>query len=183
MESLSSLTDELRRKIDLDVAMSMLSTSFDANKPRRFIEGIAVSSRDKNANGDGFVALGINVTIPIPLLLSHQWLEPIGRVIAIEAREDQVFFKAEISNSGRSLGLDIAWMQMVCQFVTDISIGPRNLPNYPQHDHTLYNWSIDEISLVDQGADPNARVSRVWEIAPVIYLDGRPSTTVFWNAP
>lgn len=182
METLRDYTKELQRKIDIDYASSLIQRNFDSSKPHRYVSGVAVSSKEKNANGDAFVARGVSVTLPVPLLLEHQWMKPIGKVFAIEARGDQVLFKAEIANSGRLLWLDDAWMQVVCKFMTGASIGPRNLANYPPNDSTLYNWTVDEISITEECADPGARIQRVWEMAPVVNLH-RPSVTEYWKLP
>ncbi len=182
MESLSTLTEETRRKIDLECAWNVVRNNFDASRPRRYVSGIAVASKKHNSNGDAFIARGLNVTLPVLLLLDHDPTMAIGKVFAIEARDDQVLFKAEVCNSGRLLWLDDAWMQVVCKFMTSASIGPRNLANYRPLDSTFDNFTVDEISISQQGADPGARVCRVWEVAPVVHLH-RPSITEFWSSP
>jgi hypothetical protein len=184
METLSSFTKEMQLKIEREYAWTVLNRNFDQTKPRRFASGVCVSSARKNSNGDAFKAAGLNVTIPIPLLWNHGWLQPIGKVFAIDVfGGDEVHWKAEIINSACLSWAEDAWMEIMCKFTTGVSVGARNLASYDVFDGTYCDWGIDEISIAEKGADPGARVCRVWERAPVIYLDGRPSTTVFWSTP
>jgi hypothetical protein len=180
MQTLSEFTEELRRKADLETAWATLATNFDANKPRRYVSGVAVSSKKKNARGNAFVAAGLTVTLPVVLLWNHVWLQPVGKVFAIETHGNEVHFKGELANSTRLSWVEDVWMATVCKFTTGASIGPRNLANYPPADGTFYNWTVDEISLTEEGADPSARVLRVWERLPHVSLTS-PNETVYWN--
>lgn len=187
---MSEILDRLRdhsqqtaRQWDIDYALSIVYSNLDTRKAHRCIAGVAVSSKAKNTHGQAFVARGLSIELPRPLLLYHDFLRPIGKVTGIEIRGDAVHWTAELANSGRLSSAEDAWMHVMCKFVTGASVGPRNLANYPPNDGTFFNWGIDEISIVDDAADHGAHVTKVWERAPVIYLDGRPSETVFWSTP
>jgi hypothetical protein len=173
---------ELELKIDRKLAWDVLSRNFAVGMPRKIASGIAVSSGRKNANGNAFVAAGLTITLPTPVLANHDWLKPIGRIIHLESYGDQVHFTAEIANTGALAWAETAWDAILDKSAACVSIGPRNLTSYEPADATLYHWCIDEISVCRSGADPDARILRVWETSGAVYLDGRPTERVFWNS-
>jgi hypothetical protein len=173
---------EILHRIDRDVAWNVLQDNFDRAKSRRFVSGIVLSSGHKNANGDAFKAQGLKVKLPIPLLWSHDWLRPIGRVDRIETRCGQVAFVAEIANNARLSWAEDVWCGILNQRAAAASVGPRNLSGYPAIDRVFNNWELREVSIVVAGADRGARILRVWEIAPTVSLY-RPSQILHWSSP
>src|ERR1022692_4250214 len=67
--------------------------------PRRIIQGIATSKR-MNKNGRVFDPEGAICYLPIPLLWAHDWEEPVGRVTAVKATPQGLFFEARIIDGG-----------------------------------------------------------------------------------
>jgi hypothetical protein len=63
-----------------ETSWSILSRHFNGSLPKRYISGIAISGRQPNANGRYFRAAGLEKSRAIvPLLLDHNWCQPIGR--------------------------------------------------------------------------------------------------------
>ncbi len=180
LERLRNHKEEQQRQWDIEVAWNVLRPNFDGTKPRRFVSGVCVSSGEKNSNGVAFRARGVSATLPIPLLWNHLWLRPIGKVIGIETRADQVHFRAELANSGCLQWAEDVWAGVICQGVVGVSVEGRNLaPSITNG--TFIDWRIAEISLTEAGADSNAQLYRVWGKEPCVRLD-RPSEYVFWGA-
>ena len=173
---------EQHLKISRDIALSAAKSNMDASKPRRFISGCAIGSREKNANGDSFTPTGVQFRLPIPLLLDHDDLRAIGLVYAVESFPDFLLFKAEIANSGRREWVEHAWRNVILQRGIGVSVFGRNHRAQPGNSSSFISWSLEEISLCDAGADPNARCTRAWERSPAVYLDRRSTETVYWDS-
>ena len=183
LDRLSGAARESYLKLATEGALRTVADNIDKRKPRRFISGIAISSRVKNANDDAFLARGLSVTLPVALLADHNFMYPIGRVTGIHARGDAVHFVAEIQNNGYMHWAEDAWASIVSRFATRVSVAPRNLENYIPRDRTLFNWTLDELSVCTHGADEHARIQRCWQDTGIIYLDDRKSRRDFWYAP
>ena len=179
-DPMRGMEKEVLQKIDRDVAWNILRGNFDGCKPRRFVSGVVVSCDRKNANGDAFIACGLRAKLPIPLLWSHDWLRPIGRVDRIETRGGQVHFVAELANNGRLSWAEDVWSAIVDQRAFAASVGPSNLSGFAATGRVYSDWGLREISIAVAGADPGARVCRVWEKSPTVSLH-RHSQTVHWS--
>lgn len=185
METLAALTDEYRRKIARASALDLVASQFDAKADRRLISGIAISSRRKNANGLAFVASGAKISLPVPILYDHQWNRPIGRAFAVEARGEELRFTAELCTRDAHPYMLQAWCEIFMKDTFHVSIGPRKTEDSVERSvgpsiNLLMSWELDEISIVDAGADPDARIVRCWRQSPVVSLH-RPSTITHWR--
>ena len=72
MDRLRDFTMELLEKKLRQGTWDDLQGMFDPKKPKRFISGVAVSTRDKNTNGLAFDARGFQVVVPNLLLWNHE---------------------------------------------------------------------------------------------------------------
>lgn len=181
MERLRDYTKKVARQLEIESALTALSRHcFSGSKPRRFISGIAVSSRKPNSRGTSFVARGVDFTLPTVLLWNHQWERALGLVTVVETRGDQVRFKAEIAND--IPWADQIWEAIIAEKAAGISIEGHSLLD-PVIERTFMCWRLAEISVVQQGADHGAVIEKVWEDRGVVFLDGRSSKTIHWELP
>jgi hypothetical protein len=180
MEWLRDYTKKVALELDIEFALSYLSKGcFSSSRARRFISGVAVYSRDRDVvYGQSVIAGGIKFSLPTVLLWNHEWTRPLGRVVAIEARGDQVLFKAEIANV--MPWVDQIWQEIIARNVVQLSINLDSLLN-PVFEDTFAHWHLNELSVVQLGVDHGAVIKRCWERVGVVYLDGRSSETVHWE--
>lgn len=181
METLRHHTERLQREIEVKTAWLVLKDHFDPTRPRRFISGVAVSSGRKNQNGYTLKAGGMTATLPVPLLLDHCWLRPIGKIFAIGAWGPQVTFQGEIVNTDRLHWAAETWEALVSRRLTAVSVQGRCLQS-SIIDKTYSYWAVEEISVAECGADPHAGVRRVWQKEACAYID-RPSYVLHWEIP
>jgi len=180
MEPLRSNFEEVQRQTRIKLALDIVDIYFDRNAPKRLISGIALSSRNRNSKGIAFDARGVEFSLPAPLLIDHDWNQPVGRVTALEVWGDFILFKAEIGNRCMR-ECDDAWSNLILQTMTGASVKADGKERMSS-DKTFVRWRLDEISLTCEPADSHARVTRCSERLPYIRLDG-PSETVFWSTP
>lgn len=179
MERLGDYTNKLLRMRLREAAWQRVLEMRDPRAPKRFINGIVVSTRAPNSHGDAYEAMGFHAVVPNILLLEHDYTFPLGQIMAAEARGSEVHFTAEVANVRGPYWVDQIWPRIVSREVTSISMRSRNLAPYRQSVFT--DWTMEEISVVDQGADRGARITGVWEQDQVVHLDGRSSRKVFWS--
>ncbi len=173
---------ELQRKAETETALSRVESNLDASKRRRFVSGIALSTNYK-IGGFALEACGVEAALPVPLYFNHDWLHVLGKVTEITAYGAELHFKAELCNSGRLAHVEQLWWEEIATGnVAKASV--LHTTDLAAPDGKLKRWGLREVSLVQVGMDPNARVCKVWETAPrgVVYLD-RPSEFVIWSAP
>jgi hypothetical protein len=168
--------------VDAEFAWRILGGHFDPKKPRRWIEGVAISTDRPNANGTSFCARGVvDGNLPVPLLLEHNWLRPIGRVISLEATGDHLRFKAEFPNSDLLWWASQAWEQIVALKNTPPRISIEGESLVKPVIGACRCWRANEISVVGVGADDGAVIEKVWQRHSVVYLD-KPSEIVYWKS-
>lgn len=171
---------EMNTADDTAFALRILEDNFDNNSPRRFVEGVAVSGSQTDSNGNRIFAQGAKQIGLVPLLWSHDWLLPLGVVRSIASRGETLAFTAEIVNTGRLAWANTAWEFISQSHVKSVSVLALNLSPSPRSS-VFANWRVGEISIVQVGADPGARLSSVWEQDCVARLN-RPMSRVIWSA-
>ena len=177
MEKYRSHFDEVQRQTRIDSALKSLNLHyFDRSAPSRVISGVALSTRNRNSKGTAFHAAGMTSTLPCPILLEHDWNSPVGRILSLEVRGDEILFRGEVGNDMRRC--DDIWMDIIIRSLTGVSVKAGN--DVPS-DATFMSWRLDELSLTRSGADEGAIITRCSERESVIYFDGRPSETVYWS--
>lgn len=168
-------TDEQRN----ETVSWILDGHFSCRHQRRFIEGLAISSDRENAHGVAYIARGLmNQKLPIPLLVNHDWLMPLGRVIRASAVADRVVFTAELCNDDAHYWTAQVWPMLVAQVETGISM--HAICASPPVDRKYKSWCMKEISVVANPADAGACIQKVYERLPYVSLD-RPRETVHWS--
>ncbi len=181
MDRLRDYTADLMLRMQHEGAWTAMEKHYqDPKNWKRYISGVAISSRQRNANHHAFDARGAQITLPALLLLDHTIMHPMGRITHASVDGEQLKFTAEISNAFGPYWLDQMWPMMAAREVTGISIGPRK-SGAELRDGIYRRFTLDEISVVQSGADPSARITKVWERAPAIHLDGRPNQVVHWS--
>jgi hypothetical protein len=180
MPSLRYHTNDLFKKLQREGAWTSLGYNFNPKNWRRFIEGVAISGRQRNMNHHAFEASGAQITLPGLLLLDHEFMYPIGKIVSASVKGEQLKFTAELANGGAAFWIAQSWPMIVGRELTRISIGPIQ-SGAELCDGVYRRFALEEISVVQTGADQNARITKVWEKAPVMYLDGRPTQTVHWS--
>jgi len=179
-QTLGAYTKALIRRQNHEMAWGVLGRNFSGSAPRRFVAGIAVSSKQKNANGQAFDPNGaLALQIPMPLLWDHNFCRPVGKVTGVSVRGDALHFTAEICNGGLS-SADQVWYGLVKRLQHGVSIGPFDLYEDDGFGGHFRRWGLEEITIAEAGADPDARILRVWERSNVVHLH-RPSETVYWS--
>ena len=176
LDRLSGHAAEQRRKLDREVAWRVLADNFIGNRPHRMLSGIAVSSTQE-LDGVEFAVRGVQFALPVPLLSCHDWNRPVGKIIGISIRGDQINFTAELANSGRLSAAEDIWSGLLGQRWHGVSVCGRHLPKAGRNDTAP--WLLDEISIAPEGLDTLARVCRVWEKLHVVSLT-KPSITERW---
>lgn len=165
---------------DLLFSVELVENHFDASKPRRLIAGVALSTDRKNFKGDAFQARGVvPAQLPMPLLLEHNYLMPIGLVRELEVRGTQLHFRGEVANTDRMEWARQAWEKIATGESTGVSVRARDLGG--AYGRTIPSWELFELSLVGVPADYRARIESVSIKEPVVYLD-RPSHRLLWRA-
>ena len=178
-----AIDNETMLRIELECARNTIRAHLTRNAPERRISGIAISSMQENSNGQSFLASGCVNDGDLPVLIAdHDYLKVLGAVTGLRSVGDQILFDAVLLNSGRLAYADMVWGDVILQYVTACSIGPRNL-GAPPRDGLFECFAIDEISLVTSPADPGATIVRVSERAQVVYLDNRPREIIHWELP
>src|SRR5690242_16029172 len=152
MQTLGALTDEIRREINIQWATKLCDDSIDLRRPRRFLSGICVSSRQRTTNGVGRLAGGVSVALPAPVLWNHLWEQPIGLLTKVEVHGEELHFQAELSNSGTHSWMENAWSSICSRRAACVSVCAINLQ--PEYLPYMAKWKLAELSVCPQGADP-----------------------------
>lgn len=178
---------QLVREMNVEIAKTAMEHIFTDRAPRRFFEGIVVSSSLPNANGDSFRASEISLrprVAPMPLLFEHDWKCVVGRVVHITPHRpyflngkeapysERMHFRAEVSNRKDGEG-ERLWQHIVYRELDSISVGPSISRGQ--------DWDLDEISVVNLGADPFAKILRCWTRPNFVRLTG-PQEDEIWSA-
>lgn len=163
----------------LEIVERNLLTS--RSRPSRCISGIAVSCADE-MDGTAVVAKGLAYSLPLPILWAHDVYSPIGKVVALSVRGEELRFEAVLCNDsvdGKSVA-DQVWSGLCERKMHGVSVRWRD--GRKTSDGVLIGATLEELSIVAPvGADNLARVSKVWERANVIYADSRPRDTIIWS--
>lgn len=177
---LSSDDKKKLRTFDIECARDVIKRNLSTDAPRRFFSGVAISSRAK-IKGFSFVSAGVRPTSAGILLANHDWRTPIGALRSYKAIGDQLHYTAEVANSSRLQTAEQAWNLLVARRVEGVSIGTGfNSEIQDEDEHVAVVWDLDELSVVETGADPGACILKVWERSHVIQLN-RPQETVHWT--
>lgn len=146
----------------------------DLAHDRRIIQGIAATKKMK-MYGAPFDPGGARCDLPIPLLFTHDWKFPCGRVTAIKTTLAGLWFEARIIDAGLEWA-ERCWGHLKAGRLPDVSI--QSWP-MPPHDWSL--WSLFEISICQDGACPDALIHVVKSVLNprIVYLDGRPRETIY----
>jgi hypothetical protein len=167
---------------DFETTFAILQRAIDHTRRRRFISGIAISSAEVETR-DGLVLNPSGATmwedVPVPLLLEHDALRPLGFVRSVDERDGALVFEAEIGNADGPVWTQEAWEALLCKSLLRVSIGATKLG--PAFGRSYGRFIVREISLTRQPADPGARVQRCWSREPALYLDERASVIEHWR--
>lgn len=182
IERLRKRDADVLAKCSRETAWSIVRSNFDASKPRRFIGGVAVSSRNRNEKGDAIIAAGVTGLLPELLLWNHDFMMPLGKVFSMDSWEGTLLFKAELCNSGRVSWIEQVWGHIVEGRVSAASISVTRFGGEIA-DRVFRDSTLEEMSVVEGGADPGARIQRVWEVSPVVHVDpAKPTSKLIWSA-
>jgi hypothetical protein len=151
-----------------EVALEILAEDgvFDPGH-HRLIEGIAATAvLDKN--GTILDPAGALFTLPVPLLFSHDWLRPIGRVTRAKVTPAGLHFTARVAN------YKLAWLPKIWDGLKAGSI-PAVSAGASGRSRAAISWKWDELSVLEEGANLQAIITCVKEVyqADVVFLDGR----------
>ena len=99
---------------------------------------------------------------------SHDWGEPIGRVIEVEDREEGLWVRAQLDDPDDVPQARRAWSQLQSGTIVDLAVGfrldavrsPTDDEKMVHHklDMVIVKAELDEVSLVLRGAVPGAMV-------------------------
>lgn len=154
-------------------------TYFDANRPRRMLEGKLLSGPGQNANGAAFSAKGMRFNLPLPLMFSHS--RPVGRVNAVFAHIDgAITFHAELANTGLDFANSL-WQDISDRKIDCASLGGQTLTGVTTG--LVTDWNLTEVSIALCGADPGAVLTRVFERLPGEYSTLHAPTREIWAGP
>ena len=146
------VTQERFKEMQVEGAWRQVRENFDGTKPRRLIRGVAISSRRKNAHGNGYAACGLQVTGPALLLLNHDYTFPLGQVTSVDIRGDEVHFRAELcnrSNPGPFWTAE-AWASILKYELCCASVGGIRVlsQSHENQKGVIARWTVDEVSLL-----------------------------------
>jgi hypothetical protein len=176
--NLAYITDDDVRKATLESTWEVINRHIvdSRGKPHRFVRGVAISGHHENH----FVnPAEISVSLPIPFLWAHEAFRPIGKIVSLERAQDAITFKAQLMNSGGLEWAEDCWRAICVQQIVSCSIGRSRRVNR-LYGKEFADAVLEEVSLVEAGRDPGARICKAWERVPV-RLDGGPSETIIWD--
>lgn len=141
---------------------------FNTCAPRRMISGVCATP----TWGREMYDLGCaQFTLPMPVLSSHQWLRPTGQVLQIQRSSTALTFVARIAD--KFDWAESIWTALCAGDLRGVSIGATAEPSHRGA------WQLEEITLTTHPANPQARVTRVWEQDGVVRLSA-PSQRLFY---
>lgn len=140
---------------------------------RRIVQGVA-TTKHRNNNGHIFDPTGATCELPGLLLWNHDWRTPVGRVTAIKATPEGLFFEARIIDGVLSWA-ELCWWHLQTGAIPAVSVRGKSLPPYKDN-----RWVCFEISLCEQGACANATVHVVKSVLSpgIVSLDDRPRDVI-----
>src|ERR1039458_3601329 len=117
-----SLDPALLLRNAIDTSLSIVDSNIVGSAHRRFVRGDAISSARANSNGHGFSAAGlVDDGVQIPLLLEHDPMRPLGKIIRVRVIGDRVEFDAELLNSCRLAYADQVWGSIMLRDTVAVS--------------------------------------------------------------
>ena len=164
-------------KHEREVCLELLARPdvFDTNI-HRVIEGIATTGI-RNKHGYILDPHGAEFTMPVPLLLSHNWLRPIGRVTKASRSPAGLKFTAQIANAKLAWVADV-WDDIKTGAFPAVSLDATNARPLASD---LFFWHWEELSVCEAGANPDALIWTVKEVyrPGVIWVDGKKHETIY----
>lgn len=133
----------------------------------RFIEGIAASD-EMTAQGSARELAKCDYSLPLPLLYGHDWRRVVGEVYAVERTASHLYFKAKVANAVLE-DVDTVWGRII----SGKSFGVSTDSSHYALDGS---WRWAELSVVERGADPEARILLAKERSgsrETVYRDAR----------
>lgn len=171
----------------LDIAKRNISINSGAH-PRRFAEGVAVSGPETYA-GTSLLAAGLVFDEEVPLVFEHDEYAALGIIRRAYAHAGAVHFTAEVMNGPnvrRNLPrVDDIWAQLKAGVDPGVSVWFAPIARSKADGGVIEKWRLLEISLCAQGADPYARLTKIYERrgVGVVHIDSKKSEPrVFWSA-
>lgn len=162
--------------VQIPQCVSLFEAYHTTKRERRFISGTVISTIARNAHGASYdvrTKFAQPYTLPIPLLMSHDWSMPCGIVTSLKAEGECLRFEAELMNNDRrSWSPADPWTLIASKEVCRVSFMP---------DIRNGKFSCSEVSVVHQGADAGAQIDRVWTRSPVFHID-RPREIEIWRS-
>lgn len=144
-----------------DKVYSLLKVkSVDARK--RIIRGIA-STPSTDRAGDSVVPEGMQVTLPVPCLDSHDARSPLGSVISARANKDGVYCSIQFAEENTSARIDEQFELVRQGVLRGLSIGFRGLDTEPTQTGGLLfkSWELMEISVCAVPCNAEATITDV----------------------
>lgn len=151
-------------------------------KIHRIVEGVVLTSKTLS-QGYSRSPEGAEFKLPLPLLVRHSHIHPLGWVISA-TKGPTLRFKARIAND-RLAWADPIWEQLKTGEVDAVSFGSdvsqEDHDYSPGRRHDITKWSWIELSIVERGASEDALIHLVKEAdSPgVLRFDGSKCETVF----
>jgi hypothetical protein len=146
MGTLSGYTEERLKQLMKKTAWGQVRENFGGMKPHRLIRGIAISSRRRNAHGNAYLAHGVQVTVPMLLLLNHIHTFPRGEVTSVDIRGDEVHFSAKLCNRSAPgpYWIEDAWQGLLSYELRCASIGGIRVlsPSYKNGKGAFARWTL-----------------------------------------
>lgn len=173
MQRLSDYTKRLLREHELEMALETAERHCLKThaQPSRMISGIAITSRKR------VDARGLQFTLPVPLLADHDCTKPLGRVTGIKIRGDELYFTAELMNSGTFAAAEAAWEYLLIGQPPAVSIALTDACEDSKG--VAIAARLEELSLCPEGKDRDARLCRAWQRQNVVKLDEPTDVVIF----
>ena len=147
--------DEMTRRLCYEILGQR--HMFAKRGPERLIAGIATTAQPRS---DGVVVHpeGARFKLPVPLLLEHQWLRPVGEVRQIKQTGSGLEFTARLADARLAWNEDL-WAILKGGLVTGISVLSQNTHRGAE----FWGWELLEISICETPKNHDARIVKVWE--------------------
>lgn len=143
----------------------------EIDEDARIIEGVA-STASVDAFGDVVEPLGMQVDLPLPLLLHHKHTEPVGSVMYAKAEAAGVRFRAQIARIEEPGVLrercNEAWQSIKSALIRAVSIGFVPLATVPRDGggKRYTSWRWHELSLTTIPANHDATITGFRALTP-----------------
>ncbi|OSP53823.1 HK97 family phage prohead protease [Pseudoruegeria sp. SK021] len=132
----------------------------------RTIVGTA-STPATDRQGDILDPLGAEFSLPFPLLLGHDHMQPIGEVIEARATSTGIRIKAQVAPEGTSARIDEAWGMIRAGLIKGLSVGfiGRDAVPLPGGGLRFRKWEVIEVSAVAVPANAEATITEVKRVS------------------